>query len=212
MKTRNPAPDPRRGFFDAQAPTWDRTGPDPAATLARLRALDGRLGLRAGQSVLEVGCGTGQITGWLVDKVRPGRVVAVDFAPAMLEQARARGVAAEFRLLDICVEEPARERFDRVFCFSAFPHFRDPQAALRQMGRYLADCGELIVLHLSGSAELNAFHASLSGPVNQDRLPPAPEWPGLLAATGWEALVLEDRPELFLLRARRRPASPAPAG
>ena len=41
-----PATDPRVAFFDHHAPTWDQTGPDPAATLRRLRELNSRLGLR----------------------------------------------------------------------------------------------------------------------------------------------------------------------
>ena len=93
--------DPRVAFFDRQAPTWDRTGPDPVMTLRRLGELEGRLGLKSGMEVLEVGCGTGQITGWLVERVRPGRVVAWDFSPAMLEMARARAVDADFELREI---------------------------------------------------------------------------------------------------------------
>lgn len=122
--------DPCIAFFDRHAPTWDTNGPDPFATLRRLRELNGRLGLRAGQAVLEAGCGTGQITRWLADAVKPGKVVAADFSPAMLAQARARGVEAEFVLIDICCEEPWGRQFDVVLCFHSFPHFRDPAAAL----------------------------------------------------------------------------------
>lgn len=195
-------PDPRIAFFNAHAPTWDQTGPDPAATLRRLGELEARLGLRPGQDLLEVGCGTGQITGWLAERVRPGRVVAADFSPAMLAQARARGVAAEFVHLDICGDEPMSRAFDVVLCFHAFPHFRDPVAALRHIARHLRPDGVLLVLHLAGSAPLNAFHRQVGGPVGHDQLPPATAWPALLAPAGLTLTEAEDREDLFLVKAR----------
>ncbi len=203
--TRPPSPsppDPRIAFFDQHAPTWDTQGPDPAATLRRLRELDGRLGLRPGQDVLEVGCGTGQITGWLVDLVKPGRVVAADFSPAMLEQARARGWAAEFRHWDICVEQPVAERFDVVLCFHSFPHFRDPAGALRQMARLLKPGGELVVMHLAGQLPVRLSPGGGGGGGGGVRLPPAAEWPALLQPAGLCLISADDRDDLFLVKAR----------
>jgi len=196
-----PATDPRVVFFDHHAPTWDRTGPDPAVILRRLRELNGRLGLRAGQDLLEVGCGTGQITGCLAETVKPGKVVAADFSPAMLAQARARGVDAEFVLLDICREEPVEHRFDVVLCFHSFPHFRDPAAALRQIKRYLKPGGQLVVLHLVGSAPLNAFHHKIGGPVGHDCLPAASLWPDLVRPSGLRITEAVDGENLFLVKA-----------
>lgn len=198
-----PAADPRIAFFDQRAPTWDQSGPDPAATLRRLRKLEPRFGLRAGMELLEVGCGTGQITGWLAEQVRPGRVLAVDFSPAMLEQARARGVEAEFRLLDICTEAPVDRRFDAALCFHSFPHFRDPAAALANLTQVLKPTGRLLVVHLSGSARLNAFHRQVGGVVAHDHLPPAEAWPALLRPFGLQVREAIDCPELFWLEAAR---------
>lgn len=195
-------PDPRIAFFDRLAPVWDAECSQPAAMLARLEALDGELGLAPGMDLLEIGCGTGLITGWLAGRVRPCRLVSADFSPAMLDQARRRGHAAEYWELDICADGPARRRFDAVFCFNAFPHFRDPPAALRQIRRLLKPGGGLAILHLAGSAQINAFHASLSGPVCQDRLPAATEWPALLRAAEMELARFTDREDLFLLQAR----------
>jgi ubiquinone/menaquinone biosynthesis C-methylase UbiE len=149
--------------------------------------------------VLEVGCGTGQITGWLVDQVRPGRVVGIDFSPAMLARARGRGVDAEFRPMDICGDESVAERFDVVLCFHSFPHFRDPAAALRQITGRLKPGGQLLVMHLTGSTKLNAFHHRVGGPVGHDRLPPALEWPQLLRPAGLQLVEAVDHDDLFLV-------------
>lgn len=197
--------DPRIAFFDRHAPTWDATGPDPAATLRRLRELNRQLGFHSGQNLLEAGCGTGQITGWLVETVRPGRVVAADFSPAMLARARQRGLDAEFREWDVCQEWPAKERFDVVFCFNAFAHFRDKPAALRHIAPLLEPTAVLVVLHLSGSAKLNAFHGSLGEPVCLDLLPRQEAWGALLAGAGLRLASLTDQDDLFLLKAQRAP-------
>ena len=196
-----PPPDPRVAFFDQRAPTWDDDADDVRRTLARLAELRGRIGLVPGQDVLEVGCGTGRITGWLVETVRPGRVVAVDFSPAMLAQAAVRRLAAEFRWLDVCGEIAAAEQFAVALCFHAFPHFRDQPRALRNLRRLRRPGGQLIILHLAGSAELNHFHSQLAAPVCHDLLPAAAAWPALLGRAGLELVSLVDTEGLFLLKA-----------
>jgi len=194
--------DPRIAFFDGHAPTWDQSGPNPGDTLRRLDELADRLGLQPGQDLLEVGCGTGQITGWLADRVKPGRVTAVDFSPGMLAQAHARRVDADFELWDICLPAPASKRFDVILCFHSFPHFRSQPDALRQIAKLLKPGGWLLVVHLAGSAQLNAFHHKVGGAVGHDHLPPAADWPSLLRPVGMEVREAVDREDLFLLKAR----------
>jgi len=195
------APDRRIAYFDGLAAEWDACGPDPEQTLHRVTELADLLELRPGEDLLEVGCGTGQLTQWLADRVRPGRVTAVDFAPAMLEQARAKGIDAEFRLADVCRDDLGRGRFDVGLCFHSFPHFRDQAAALSSLSAALRPSGRLIVMHLRSSAELNAFHDSVGGAVAGDHLPVGEAWEPLLTGAGLRTARLIDKPGLFFLRA-----------
>jgi ubiquinone/menaquinone biosynthesis C-methylase UbiE len=198
-----PGADPRIAFFDRQAPDWDRDAAEVEETLARLGQLGGRLELRPGQDLLEIGCGTGRISGWLTEAVAPGRVVCADFSPAMLAQAQARRLPVDYWEMDICDEAVGEALFDVVFCFHAFPHFRDQQGALCNIRRLLKPRGRLLILHLAGSAELNAFHSALSHPVCHDLLPGAGQWPALLAKAGLQLASLTDETGLFLLAAHR---------
>ncbi len=195
--------DPRIAFFDDLAPRWDVTGPDPGSTLQRLVEHSELLGLRPGDALLEVGCGTGQITGWLAEQVAPGRVVGVDFAPAMLAQARQRGPGMEFQRADVCRDSLGDACFDVALCFHSFPHFRDPLAALKNLSRALRPGGRLLVMHLAGSAQINAFHSQVGGVVGGDRLPEADAWPLLLTGGGFEIEHQVDREDLFFLSAQR---------
>jgi len=196
--------DPRIRFFDRHASHWSDDQERQATALRRLEELGTRLPLAPGQQLLEVGCGPGHLTAWLAGRVWPGRVTAVDFSPAMLAQARARGIAADFQQLDICEQGPAEATYDAALCFQSFPHFRNPTMALRHLARALKPQGRLLVLHFSGSGQINAYHGRVGGAVAHDFLPAPQEWPGLLSNAGLCLQSLEDRPDLFLLEAARR--------
>jgi len=196
-----PDADPRMAFFDQRAPTWNRNFTEAVRTLDRLTSLRERLGLKAGQSLLEVGCGTGLITGWLVENVFPGQVVAADFSREMLIQAQKRKLPAELWLMDICEKSIPERLFDVVFCFNSFPHFRDKVLALQNISRLLAPDGRLLILHLDGSTQLNQFHTRLAHPVCNDLMPTADAWPGLMEEANLKVQSFTDEPELFLLEA-----------
>lgn len=197
-------PDPRISYFDHLAPRWNTECSNPAGNLERLEELKTRLGLRAGQKILELGCGTGQITGWLARHVLPGRVVAADFAPSMIKMAKATGADATFEVVDICSETPAGGPFDMVLCFNAFPHFRNKPEALRHIVQSLAPRGILTVLHLAGSEKLNKFHAGLRPPVCLDMLPVKAQWDVLLENAGLKFTAFEDGENLFFLQATKK--------
>lgn len=194
--------DPRIAFFDRLADEWDVSEQDPRETIARLEELSGLLALRPGEDLLEVGFGTGQITGWLAERVRPGRVMGIDFSAKMRQIAQSKGIPAEFRLADVCCDELGREDFDVALCFHSFPHFRDQQAALRNLARCLKPGGRLIVLHLRSRAEVNAFHQGVGGSVATDLLPGDADWDAWLVAAGLAKAKLLDH-EFFFLQAER---------
>ena len=60
---------------------WQALWPDPATVLEAL-------GLQAGIDVVDLCCGDGYFTGPLASLVSPGKVIAIDLDPAMLEQAK----------------------------------------------------------------------------------------------------------------------------
>ena len=150
-----------------------------------------------------MGCGTGQLTGWLADQVSPGRVIAIDFAQAMIDQARRKKLPAEFRRADVCCDDLGEGSFDVALCFHSFPHFRDPIAAVRNLSRALRIGGRLLVMHLAGSDQINAFHGQVGGVVGGDRLPERSAWQPLLADADLELQHCVDRDGLFLLAALR---------
>ncbi|MBN2080687.1 methyltransferase domain-containing protein [bacterium] len=194
--------DPRIDYFNRLAENWDSEEPSAALMAAKLEAQQDLLRFSSGLRLLEIGCGTGKTTTWLAAKVGAHNVTAVDFAPRMLEIALAKGIAAEFRCVDVCLQVPGQQEFDVVFCYHCFPHFRDQSAALANLAAALKPAGRLIVMHTAGRRRINEFHAGVSGPVSGDLLPAADEWPELLATAGLELVELIDRDDLYFLEAR----------
>jgi SAM-dependent methyltransferase len=113
-----------------------------------LRTMD-RLTLEPGQTVLDVGCGTGATTVELAQRVSPGgAVVGVDIAPSMLTAARAhaarqRAEAVEFVVGDAQTDDLGADRFDAVYSRFGVMFFADPPAAFSNLRRALRAGGRL---------------------------------------------------------------------
>ncbi len=194
--------DARIAYFDNLADTWDDTL-QIRETIERFEQLNNKLlGFTSGLDVLEIGCGTGNITSWLTRKVFPGRVFAIDFSSKMIEKAKSKNIKANFSCEDICNPNFISDvRYDIAFCLHAFPHFRDKSLALQNISKLLKPTGRLLIVHLKGSKHINQFHADLSEPVNRDFLPAADEWDDLLAHARLIKSDFIDEDELFFLHA-----------
>jgi trans-aconitate methyltransferase len=100
---------------------------------------------RAGERILDLGCGTGQLT---AEIARSGaEVTGLDYSSDMLEQARRNFPAIPFVLGDATTFSLA-EPFDAVFSNAALHWVRDHDAtveaitrALRPSGRFVAEFG-----------------------------------------------------------------------
>lgn len=96
--------------------------------------------LRAGQSVLDLGCGPGTITVDLAELVQPGIVTAVELTEAALELARAEASRRavqniRFEVADVHALPFADDSYDVVHAHQLLQHVADPVLALRQMRR-----------------------------------------------------------------------------
>ena len=99
---------------------------------------------------------------------------------------------------------PFRESsFDLVLCINALPHLAPIHETLRRLIACLRPGGLLSVGHLMGSEVLNAFHASLGGPVAEDLLPDACDLAGTLASLGVQVVCQEEDPGWYLVQARK---------
>ena len=86
--------------------------------------------LRPGLSLLDVGCGPGTITVDLAARVAPGRVVGLDAAGPIVEQARGLSDSVEWRVGDAYTLDPDLHDFDVVHAHQVLQHLADPVAEI----------------------------------------------------------------------------------
>ncbi len=99
--------------------------------------------LRAGMSVLDVGCGPGTITTDLAKRVAPGPVIGIDSAGAAIEAAAHDNTSANttFAVGDVYALTYGEDSFDVVHAHQVLQHLTDPVRALREMRRVLKPTG-----------------------------------------------------------------------
>jgi ubiquinone/menaquinone biosynthesis C-methylase UbiE len=108
--------------------------------------------VRAGQQVLDIATGTGMVALKAAEMVGDeGRVVGVDISTGMLEQAGRKAESlgmnqVEFLLADAEALEFEGDRFDRIFCASAFIWMSNLHDALCHWYRFLKP-GGLMGIH-----------------------------------------------------------------
>jgi SAM-dependent methyltransferase len=138
-----------RTTFGEDAELYDRVRPTyPPALYDELAAL---LGDRP--RVLEIGCGTGQATGPMLE--RGWSVKAVELSPELSRVARAKLPDLEVITADFDTWQLPAERFDLVLSATAF-HWLDPQTRMARAADLLRPGGVLAVVsthHVAGGSE-----------------------------------------------------------
>jgi len=97
------------------------------------------------ERILDVGCGTGQLTARLGRELPEACVVGCDFSRGMLARARGRSRAAHWVQADAQRLPFPAGHFDALVSTEAFHWFPDPDAALGEFHRVLAPGGRLLV-------------------------------------------------------------------
>jgi SAM-dependent methyltransferase len=106
-----------------------------------------RARIRAGERVLDVGCGSGSTTFAFARAVGPsGHVMGIDISAPMLARAREvtpAGVPVEFVLADATVHSFAPENFDLLASRFGVMFFADPAPSFANMRRAMRRSGRL---------------------------------------------------------------------
>jgi trans-aconitate 2-methyltransferase len=130
---------------------WDAPAYDTLNAPMNERGNDAvaRLDLRGDETVLDAGCGTGQVTATLLERLPDGRVIALDGSQQMLDAARERFAddrRVAFAHADLGAPLPLdRDAVDAIVSTSTFHWVRDHDALFRHLAAVLKPGGQPVV-------------------------------------------------------------------
>jgi len=140
---------------------------------------------REPSSILDLGCGTGYLTLLLHRRFPQAQIDAVDFAPAMIEQARARVPDASFLTRDIEELELEPASYDLIASNATIQWLTEPEQTMARLVESLSARSELQLATFGPRTfwELDEVLGEL-GCERGLNLPPAQKWETLLAGAG----------------------------
>lgn len=142
-----------------------------------------QVAIQSGERVVDVGCGCGQTSLELAERVGPnGFVLGIDISEPMLNRARERQQRLGFTNIEFCTADAQtyqfeRERFDVVFSRFGVMFFEDPTAAFRNLHTALQPNGRLTFLCWQALEKNDWARVPLKAAL-QHVPPPAPVAPG----------------------------------
>jgi len=201
----------RKQYFDGHAEKWlDMWYKDPATgrydkhekDFKRLFSL---LPLKPDNQVLDVGCGTGVLVPFILERITStGILFELDFSEKMIEVNRNLNARGNIRFIVADAENAPLEEAscDVVICFSCFPHFHDKEKAMAALSRILKPCGVFAVSHFESSEGIKKHHESCHA-VMHDHLPEEAAMRALFQEADLNIELFIDEPGFYCIIAKK---------
>ncbi|MBS1731329.1 MAG: class I SAM-dependent methyltransferase [Bacteroidetes bacterium] len=115
--------------------------------------------------ILEIGCGPGNITRYLLSKKPDFDILGIDIAPNMIDLAQKNNPTARFAIMDSRQIDKIKAKYDGIVCGFCLPYLSHSDSQ-----KFIADCNNLLnengLLYLSfveGNPEKSGFQVGSSG-------------------------------------------------
>jgi ubiquinone/menaquinone biosynthesis C-methylase UbiE len=165
-----------------------------------------RFGLRPDEHVLDVGCGTGNLTASILCQLsQAGKVTAVDISSRMIEIAQTKVNDPRVRWICDSIEHMTAFGgvFDRVICYSVWPHLTNSETVAQLLRNIIKPGGKLNIWHLKSREAINRTHTQASEAISNHLLVPADQTSALLEQSGFIIEETQDDDSGYLVSARR---------
>jgi ubiquinone/menaquinone biosynthesis C-methylase UbiE len=186
-------------FFDEMAHRWDETvHHDPAKLELFFEAIQ----IKKGQTVLDVGTGTGVLIPYIYrytgDK---GKIRAIDLSSGMLQRAKEKYSFQNVEYIQGDVMDLSMEDYkhDAILCYSVFPHFLDQQATVSHLAKGLNHGGKLVICHSQSRDAINNLHRDAGENVKKDHLPPMDDIAAMMEQSGLKIKERIDNENMFFI-------------
>ena len=188
----------QKDFFDAHADEWDDINHND---VSKIEYICGLLALSGGESILDVGTGTGVMIPYYLERLSNGHVTAVDFSEAMIRRATSKYPPSDrldYMVSDVC-SLSATSSYDVAVCYSCFPHFPNPVSAIHALSGTLRRGGRLMIAHSSSRTFINDVHREGGKEISKDFLPDADIMSELLMEEGLRTVFSRDDEDYYII-------------
>lgn len=116
-------------------------------------------------SILEIGCGPGNITKYLLSKRPDFNIFGIDIAPNMIELAKINNPKANFAVMDSRNISEIETKYDAIVCGFCLPYLSetDSQKLIFEANNLLNDSGFLYLSFVEGDPNKSGFQVGSSG-------------------------------------------------
>ena len=180
-----------RYFFDNLADSWDDN--EVLSTPEKVRSILGLMNLSKGDSVLDLGTGTGVLLPFVAEKIgEKGKITAVDYSAGMLRKAveKYSCLKPEPEFVNIDFEnENIEGEYDKIIMYCVYPHLHEPVETLKWLINVnLKPQGELYIAFPCIADYINNIHKERHS--ESDLLPSAESLARSLTSSGITAKMI----------------------
>lgn len=191
-----------RKFFNQRAECWSNG--ETIQKLNYLQKLFHNLDIQLEGNILDIGCGTGILVPFILDKSLPGSsLFELDFSMEMLRENKRRRQSNSESVSHINADTyflPFDDhQFNIIICFAVLPHLHDKLHAISEWQRVLVCGGQLLILQLMSSRLLNEFHSKADDIIAKDFLPPIDKTVNMIKKSGFKIKISMERDDLYLI-------------
>jgi ubiquinone/menaquinone biosynthesis C-methylase UbiE len=169
--------------------------PLPRDVLDRMESIVAAATVAVGETVLDVGTGTGALLP-MIQRYRPGRVIVCDLSEKMLAQVAERYPEAERHHCDVRDLQLAAQSVDVVLMNAVFGNIVDKAGALTNIARMLRPGGRVVISHPEGRAFVERIAQTDPFPITP--LPSREELCTFLSTFGLREVSYVDEEKLFI--------------
>lgn len=162
---------PNRNFFNSKAKNWDK---NVHHNLEKIAFLLRQLGIESEDKVLDLGTGTGILIPFLT-KLENISLDALDISEEMLGKAQKKyGHLNNLSFIhgDFLEISLAAAKYDKIICYSVFPHFLDSKKLFQRAHHCLKKDGLFLIAHSESKEEINSRHQDIKHSLLSKKLPP----------------------------------------